>query len=86
MSEYDKLEYETSSGAKGAERLTSGTTTNDYVGIKAINNDVTFGSDCEVSAGDPPENGDVLQQGDILMLPFSQVDIDSGVAFAYIRP
>lgn len=69
-------------GGHGFTRIASGTT-GDFRVLKAVNGDVTFGAGCLVASGDPPSNGDVLQQGDFLPGRFTKVVYTGGVLYAY---
>ena len=87
MSDFPELNYSANIGDKGFQRIdTSSTVTGDFIAVKAINGNATFGSECDTKAGDAPSSSDRILEGDILFAPFSAVDISSGVVYAYHRP
>lgn len=77
-------------GRYGFSRIASGNSDSPNEGafdyVQAIGGSLTFGGGCEVVAGDAPNQGDTLPEGDIVRGPFKTVDVDgnsSGVAYAY---
>lgn len=75
-------------GLYGFQRVTdTDAPEREFAFVKAMNGDVTFDANCSVAKGDAPSSGDVLQQGDVLAGPFTQVGIQAGggVLYAYFR-
>ena len=76
-------------GQTPMQRITAGTTLTARVGaVQAMNGDVTFGPATACQDGDAPADGDVLRQGEVLMLRFTAVENkagSAGVLYAYLN-
>ena len=74
-------------GSAGFTRINaaSGTVTGNFYAVFAANNQaLTFDSGTTVSAGTSPgATADALGVGQVLLAPFTAIDISAGVAYAY---